>query len=64
MDVFWRALSSVRDALPAPFDNPEDSVSRHRAIVDALRDGDPAAAEAAMRMHFARTRDWIHEGKS
>jgi DNA-binding FadR family transcriptional regulator len=64
MDVFWRALSSVRDALPAPFDNPDDSVTKHRAIVDALRNADADAAETAMIEHFARTREWIHEGNA
>lgn len=32
-----------------------------RAVLDAVRTGDPAAAEAALRAHIARTRSMMTE---
>jgi DNA-binding FadR family transcriptional regulator len=64
LDAFWKALASVRGSLPAPFEKPGDAVKKHRAIVDSLRNGNPEAAERAMKDHFASTRRWIVEGAS
>jgi DNA-binding FadR family transcriptional regulator len=59
LDVFWRALSSVRPSLPDPFSDSDEVVRKHRAIVDALRRGNANDAELAMKDHFAGTRAWI-----
>lgn len=54
IDVFWDAYNAARTALHAPEDREaEETISSHRAIVAALRDGDGAAARAVMGDHFA-----------
>lgn len=59
LEAFWRALSAARTHLPQAFMSTEEAVAKHRAIVDALRAGDPDAAGHAMQDHFASTRDWV-----
>ncbi len=39
----------------------EELTDRHRPVLDALRVGDPRAAEAAMRWHIEELADWIRE---
>lgn len=39
----------------------EELTDRHRPVLDALRAGDPHAAEAAMRWHIEELASWIRE---
>ncbi|MCT2584879.1 FadR/GntR family transcriptional regulator [Actinophytocola gossypii] len=49
--AFWDVFHRVGHRLDADPD-PARTVRRHRAIVDALRERDPARAEVAMTAHF------------
>lgn len=54
IDVFWDAYHAAQAALTVPAGtDTRQTVAQHRAIVRALREGDPAAARTAMREHFA-----------
>lgn len=54
------AVASMVQTTPRPRDRRE-SRQRHLAIVKAIQSRDPAAAEAAMRKHMARTRARLEE---
>lgn len=43
---------------------PEQAVCDHRAILEAIRSGDPADAEAAARAHIARLKRELHDNAS
>ncbi|SDH74156.1 FadR/GntR family transcriptional regulator [Agrococcus jejuensis] len=46
-------VNALLDAIPQLTRNIEHSDEQHRAVVDAILAGDPAAAEEAMREHLA-----------
>jgi DNA-binding FadR family transcriptional regulator len=54
------ALVSTRRLSLHAAGGTEKSIAGHRAIVQALSDGDPARAEAAMREHLNDVRGLIH----
>ncbi|MEM1143454.1 MAG: FadR/GntR family transcriptional regulator [Pseudomonadota bacterium] len=60
----WHAQESVdhiRDVHKAVCQkNPKARLAEHRAIYDALEQGDAAGARAAMRKHFGRTMEALH----
>jgi DNA-binding FadR family transcriptional regulator len=58
LEAFWRGLAAARPSLPATSVSDE-MVEKHRAIVEAIRSGDPDRAAEAMRDHFSGTRTWI-----
>lgn len=45
----------LRSALRASFWSSEEAIEQHRAIAEAIADGDGEAAEAAMKAHLS----WI-----
>ncbi|MHB9861489.1 FadR/GntR family transcriptional regulator [Streptomyces sp. YIM S03343] len=52
LEAFWDAFHQVqRDLTPVPHD-PKATCRQHREIVEAVRSGDAARAEAAIRDHF------------
>jgi DNA-binding FadR family transcriptional regulator len=54
LDTFWIVYQRLIVGLSrAGLANPRDLLGHHRAIVDALDRGDAAAAERAVRAHFA-----------
>ncbi len=60
-----RMHTQMQLALDRVAEAPEHRSQGHaelRAVLDAVRAGDPAAAEAAMRAHIARTRSSITNG--
>ncbi|MFS0892681.1 FadR/GntR family transcriptional regulator [Microbacterium sp. 179-I 3D3 NHS] len=59
LEAFWLALAAARPALPQAFMTGHEAVEKHRAILDAVRSGDAEAAAAAMKDHFAPTREWV-----
>jgi DNA-binding GntR family transcriptional regulator len=59
-----RMHTQMQLALARVAEAPEHRSQGHaelRAVLDAVRTGDPAAAEAAMRAHIARTRSMMTE---
>lgn len=46
-------VNALLDAIPQRTRTIEHSDEQHRAVVDAILAGDPAAAESAMREHLA-----------
>ena len=55
--AFFDILATVESQLPAATHTPEANARWHRAIVEATRHGDPAAAVAAMREQFTGAHD-------
>lgn len=49
MEIVIESGLAERDQLVHSSEDPDDPVPSHRAVLDAVRDQDPAAAEAAMR---------------
>ncbi len=60
--AFWEVLRMLRPRLADTFDDHEDAVEKHRAILEAIEAHDPDAAEAAMRAHFEGTLEWLSSG--
>lgn len=60
VDVFWDSYHAAQAALtlPAAADSTR-TVAQHRAIVDALRSGEPHLLRAAMLEHFTDIKDRI-----
>lgn len=60
VDVFWDSYNAAQAALTLPgAADSSRTVARHRAIVDALRSGDPDQLRAAMLEHFTDIKDRI-----
>jgi DNA-binding FadR family transcriptional regulator len=59
IDLFWQVYHQVEPLLGAPEDHTDDIVTHHRRIVEALRAGDPVAAQEAMRRHFRDVKERI-----
>jgi DNA-binding GntR family transcriptional regulator len=62
--LIGRMHTQMQLALDRVAEAPEHRSQGHaelRAVLDAVRTGDPAAAEAAMRAHIARTRSMMTE---
>ncbi len=57
--AFWQVLRMLRPTLADNFEDRDEVVAKHIAIVEAVEARDPDAAEAAMRVHFAGTRVWL-----
>jgi DNA-binding FadR family transcriptional regulator len=57
--AFWDVLEAARPALPPQLDDRVADAAHHRAILEAIRLGDPSAAYEAMTAHFASTHRWI-----
>ncbi|WP_020500420.1 FadR/GntR family transcriptional regulator [Sciscionella marina] len=54
VDLFWTAYLDARAGMRVPESSATDCVAdNHRAILAALRTGDPEAASQAMAAHFA-----------
>ena len=59
--AFWEVLDAARPTLPTSLDDRIANAAHHRAILEAVRRGDPAAAEGAMQRHFSATHRWIKD---
>jgi DNA-binding FadR family transcriptional regulator len=57
--AFWDVLDAARPALPESQDDRVANAGHHRAILEAVRSGDIAAAREAMTAHFDGTHRWI-----
>lgn len=57
--AFWTVLDAARPALPVSRGDRVANAGHHRAILNAVRAGDAAAAEHAMTEHFRGTHRWI-----
>ncbi|GAA4723890.1 FadR/GntR family transcriptional regulator [Phytohabitans rumicis] len=57
--VFWSVFDKVNAQLPRTEDKPEAAAAAHRAILTALRGGDPEVLAAAMADHFTDIRERI-----
>jgi len=55
--TFWDILAAVESQLPAASHSPEINARWHRAIVEAIRAEDSAAAVAAMEVQFIGARE-------
>ena len=62
--AFWDVLEGARPALPAQIADRAADAAHHRAILEAVRLGDPGAACEAMTAHFASTHEWIQAPRS
>lgn len=62
--AFWDVLEAARPALPAQLDDRAADAAHHRAILEAVRLGDPGAAYEAMTAHFASAHQWIQAPRS
>ena len=56
MDAVNVMIFTFRQDLCRPI---EEAVQEHWSLLDALRRHDPAASEAAMRLHISRTREFV-----
>ncbi|NUR71860.1 MAG: FadR family transcriptional regulator [Hamadaea sp.] len=56
LGAFWEVYHQLRDDLGSPDEAPADVARKHRDIYEAVLAGDPTAAAAAMRAHFAGVR--------
>ena len=52
---------TVLEVTAATVDNRDQSQAEHRAIAQAIRDGDPERAKAAMLLHLARVEDHLRK---
>lgn len=59
--AFWDVLDAARPTLPTSVDDRIANAAHHRAILEAVRRGDPAAAQGAMQHHFSSTHRWIKD---
>ncbi|KAF4407920.1 MULTISPECIES: FadR/GntR family transcriptional regulator [Streptomyces] len=56
LEAFWDAFHRVRTDLVAPGADPKVICRQHREILEAVRSGDAARAEDAVREHFGDIR--------
>ena len=56
LEAFWDAFHRVRTDLGGVAQDPRVTCRQHRDILDAVRSGDAAGAEEAIRQHFGNIR--------
>ncbi|WP_028936549.1 FCD domain-containing protein [Pseudonocardia spinosispora] len=61
LQVFWRVFNTLDGQLPRAGDTPSVTAGWHRELLEALRGGDAATVQAAMREHFRGIRARVAE---